>query len=182
MPKKKRRTPAQIRATKKLIRLNKARAKGKTSTRKKPRTAKQKAATRKLVALNKRRARGSGGTKKGQTRKTARKAYKPKKKTKGSGRHPRYTPTDTGGSGRRTSTKAIYVVGGKRHRTPLTPNQARTLAKKKGVKAKRAKNQKPVRGSGASTRSRKGSGAGVAIGAAAAIGVGGLLLGLATKK
>ena len=43
----------------------------------KQRTAKQKAATRKLVALNKRRS----STKKGGVRKTARRAYEPKRKS-----------------------------------------------------------------------------------------------------
>ena len=45
----------------------------------KRRTAKQKAATRKLVAMNKRRARKT--TTKGKVRKTARRAYEPKRKS-----------------------------------------------------------------------------------------------------
>ena len=54
---KKRRTKAQIAATKKLVAFNKRRRGKKVTkrTRKKRRTAKQIAATRKLVALNKRR-------------------------------------------------------------------------------------------------------------------------------
>ena len=70
---KKKRTAAQIRATKKLVAMNKRRAKAKRKTnpvkkrtkpmaaqkrRKTRRTAAQRAATRKLVALNKRRRRG----------------------------------------------------------------------------------------------------------------------------